>query len=156
MKRLSTNEKKHSHVLVGIGLILILLNGCGIKLVADYDAATYESILSTAKLVDTFYVNLLVTPENEREYKNFVDQYIAIEVEIRSLVMRTKIHPLNEESTGIAETILAKWLKYKDAHETADTYKSALIQLHWQRFTRLFTAMAIAEEAKRLAAGDTN
>ena len=71
------------------------------------------------------------------------------------MVMRSKIHPLNEESTGIAEIILAKWLKYKEAHEKTNTYKSALAQLHWQRFTRLFTAMAIAEEAKRLTADNT-
>ncbi len=155
MKWLLISAKKCPYALIGIGLTLILLNGCGVKLVADYDAATYDSILSTAKQVDTFYVKLLVTPENEREYKKFVDQYITIEVEIRSLIMRSKIHPLNEESTGIAEIILAKWLKYKAAHEKQNTYKSALVQLHWQRFTRLFTAMAIAEEAKRLAVENT-
>ena len=155
MKWLLRNAKKCPYALIGIGLTLILLIGCGIKLVADYDAATYDSILSTAKQVDTFYVKLLVTPENEREYKKFVDQYITIEVEIRSLIMRSKIHPLNQESIGIAEIILAKWLKYKAAHEKQNTYKSALVQLHWQRFTRLFTAMALAEEAKRLAVENT-
>jgi len=156
MKSLSRNAKKYPYALIGIGLMLILLFACGIKLVADYDAATYESILNTAKLVDAFYVNLLVTPETERAYENFADQYLDIEVEIRSLLMRTKIHPLNEESTRIAETILAKWLKYKEAHQDKNTYKSALEQVHWQRFTRLFTAMAVAEEAKRLAAENTN
>ena len=155
MKWLLRSAKKCPYALIGIGLTLILLNGCGVKLVADYDAASYDSILSTAKQVDTFYVKLLVTPENEREYKKFVGQYITIEVEIRSLIMRSKIHPLNQESTGIAEIILAKWLKYKAAHEKQNTYKSALVQLHWQRFTRLFTAMAIAEEAKRLAVENT-
>jgi hypothetical protein len=76
MKSLSRNAKKYPYPLIVIGLTLILMNGCGIKLVADYDAATYDSILSTAKQVDTFYVKLLVTPENEREYKNFADQYL--------------------------------------------------------------------------------
>lgn len=149
------NAKKYPCTCSGIGLILILFYGCGIKLVADYDAAAYDAILSTAKQVDTFYVKLLETPENERQYKGFADQYTAIEVEIRSLVMRSKIHPLNEDSTGIAEIILDKWLKYKEAHESTNTYKSALVQLHWQRFTRLFTAMAVAEEAKRLAGENT-
>ena len=69
MKWLLISAKKCPYALIGIGLTLILLNGCGVKLVADYDTATYDSILSTAKQVDTFYVKLLVTPENEREYK---------------------------------------------------------------------------------------
>lgn len=76
MKKLSRNVKKFPYALIVIGLTLILLNGCGIKLVADYDAATYDSILSTAKQVDAFYINLLVTPEIEREYNNFADQYL--------------------------------------------------------------------------------
>ena len=155
MKKLLKTTQKSSYALISVGVVLMLFNACGIKLVADYDAATYDAILSTAKQVDTFYVNLLITPENERQFKNFVDQYVTIEVEMRSLVMRSKIRPLNDESSGIAETILAKWLKYKNAHETADAYTSAEVQLHWQRFTRLFTAMAIAEKAKPSTADST-
>ena len=139
-------------------LILFLafsqLANCSVKLVADYDAAVAESIIEVAQRVDTFYTRLLETPQDERKYVKSVDNYIAIEVELRSLVMRNKIRRLNDESIEIAETTLEKWSKYKKAHKENDLYKDALVLLHRERFTKLFTAMAIAEEAKRLTSED--
>ena len=127
---------------------------CSVKLVADYDATVAESIIVAAQKVDTFYGRLLETPIDDRMYGNFVDNYIVIEVELRSLVMRNKLRPLNDESIEIAETTLEKWSKYKQAHKDKDSYKDALVLLHRKRFTKLFTAMAIAEEAKRLTSKD--
>ena len=62
---------------------------------------------------------------------------------------------------------MEKWLKYKDKHrenwakyqlpdgdsnkiEAKDIYKDTLAKNHRKRFTRLFTAMSVAEEAKKM------
>lgn len=132
-------------------LVLLALATCQLKLVADYDAATADAIFETAKRIDAFYAYLLDLPSTQRQYTKHAEEYRAIEVELGSLVMRNKVRPLNEESTAVAETTLATWVKYKDAHRQSDTYKDALAKLHRKRMARLLVAMAVAEEAKRIA-----
>ena len=59
-----------------------------------------------------------------------------------------KIRPLNKESTQIAQQILDFWVEYKEKHNENNTYKNSLLNIHQKRFSRLFIAMAVAEEAK--------
>ena len=152
---------------IGVMLILMLSQGCSIKLVADYDAKIAQEIINVSKQVDKFYGELLETTYSDRSYDAFKDKYIAIEVNIRALVVQNKARPLNDESISIAETTLEMWLKYKDKHrenwakyrlpdgdsnkiEAKDIYKDTLAKNHRKRFTRLFTAMSVAEEAKKM------
>ena len=126
----------------------LVMGGCQIKLVADYDQPTYEEILRLGKKVDQFYGALLERPEGQRAYAQFSPQYVEIESDLRSLVTRNQSRPLNKESTKISETILELWQKYKAAHQKNDGYKTALANLDRKRFTRLFNAAASAEIAK--------
>lgn len=153
MKNISIS-KKNIIVCLTIFIIFALLCECRVKLIADYDATVAEAIIKLAKDVDTFYAQLLETPGDKRDYNEFADKYLAIEVELRSLIIRNKVRPLNKESIGIAENTLELWLKYKNKHKEVNIYKDALAKQHRNRFDKLFTAMAVAEEAKRLSAED--
>ena len=135
-----------SHVLV-ISLALVL-GGCTIKFVADYDSATFEEIVKTGKNVDKFYGGLLETKEGDRPYPKFSEQYVEIETDVRSLVTRNQARPLNQESTRISTIILDLFLKYKAAHQANDNYRTGPATLDRKRFTRLFNAAAAAEKAK--------
>lgn len=138
----------------GVVALALLLAGCAIKLVADYDQPAFEEILRVAKKVDQFYGGLLERPEGQRPYAQFSAQYVDIESDLRSMVTRNQARPLNQESTKISETILELWQKYKAAHQENNGYKTVLANLHRKRFTRLFNAAASAEEAKKLSADD--
>jgi len=127
---------------------LLSAGGCAIKLVADYDSNTLEEIFKVSKEVDRFYGNLLETAEADRKYSKYAEQYVNIETDIRSLVMRNKARPLNEESTRISETILNFWVKYKQNHKEKDVYSNGMAKLDRQKFVRLFTAAAEAEKIK--------
>jgi hypothetical protein len=148
-------------------LLVVQTSGCAIKLVADYDARIAQENINISRQVDKFYGQLLETAYSDRSYDAFKDRYIEIEVNIRALVVQNKARPLNDESISISETILEKWIKYKDTHkenwaryqlpdgdenkiEAKDIYKDVLIGNHRKRFTRLFTAMSVAEEAKKM------
>lgn len=137
--------------LLSLILLLSTLTACQVKLVSDYDAATAEVIFETAKRIDAFYLWLTDVPPEERRYDEFAEEYLSIEVELGNLVLRNQIRPLNVESAAIAESTLGLWVKYKEAHKQSDAYKDALAKLHRKRFMRLFRAMAVAEEAKRMA-----
>ncbi len=97
-----------------------------------------------------FYGNLSELSESEREYRKFSKDYIDIESDIRSLVIRNKMRPLNEESIKISETILGEFMKYRKKHKDENLYKNTLITLHRNRLLRLFTAMSVAEQAKQI------
>lgn len=136
-------------------IVLLFIHGCAIKLVADYDEKVAQEIINVSKQVDQFYGELIEMVESERRYEKFKDKYIQIEVNIRALILQNKARPLNEESISIAETTLEKWLKYKNAHKENNSYKSTLAKNHRKRFTRLFTAMSVAEEAKKMKAEES-
>jgi hypothetical protein len=130
------------------------LASCSIQLVADYDATTYEEILRAGKRVDFFYGNLLEAPEKDRMYSKYSEKYVEIETDLRSLYMRNKSRPLNQESTEISRIILDLWVKYKQAHQNRDAYSSGIAKLDRGRFQRLFGSAANAEAAKKLDPGD--
>lgn len=124
--------------------------GCNVKLVSDYDQTTADELIRIAKEVDIFYGTMAELPDTSREYSKFSKEYVEIESDIRSLVIRNKMRPLNEESIKISETILDEFVKYRKKHKEENLYKNTLITLHRNRLLRLFTAMSVAEQAKQI------
>ena len=135
---------------------LLALGGCTVKLVADYDTATYEEILRVGKDVDKFYGSLLEAPENTRSYKNYAEKYVDLEATIRSLYVRNLSRPLNKESTRITKIILDLWIKTKNLHQanTKKTYSTGNAEIDREKFQDLFMSAATAEEAKKPGLGD--
>jgi hypothetical protein len=130
--------------------------GCSVKLVSDYDQSTADELIRIAKKVDMFYGNMSELPDIEREYGKYSKDYVDIESDIRSLVIRNRMRPLNDESIKISETILTEFVKYRKSHKEENLYKNTLLVLHRNRLLRLFTAMSIAEQAKQINSEDKN
>jgi hypothetical protein len=135
-------------------LACVGLASCSVQLVADYDSITYEEILRAGKKVDHFYGSLLEAPEKDRKYSKYSEKYVEIETDLRSLHMRNRSRPLNQESTEISRIILDLWVKYKDAHQRRDAYSSGIARLDRGRFQRLFGSAADAEAAKKIDPAD--
>lgn len=136
---------------------VLLLGGCTVQLVADYDAASFEETLRVGKMVDRFYGDLLETPPGERAYANFSAAYIEIETELRSLLTRNQARPLNAESIAIVEIILRQWTARRDAHKRTGAYADGEARLDRDRFAREFASAARAEAYKESgAAGDSS
>ena len=124
--------------------------GCSVKLVSDYDQTTADELIRIAKKVDVFYGTMAELSVEEREYRKFSKEYIEIESDIRSLVIRNKMRPLNEESIKISEKILEEFIKYRVKHKEDNIYKNTLLKLHRDNLIRMFTAMSVAEQAKQI------
>ena len=133
---------------ISLLLLLSFFNGCHVQLVADYDQATVDSIINTFKQIDNFYVDLLNTPAAERKYEKSSNMYNIIESDLRVLLLKNSVRPLNEESTQMTQNILDLWIKYRNAHKENDGYKDALLNLHRERFYEMFSAMLKAEKVK--------
>jgi hypothetical protein len=134
-------------------IVTLILEGCRVTLIPDYDDSISQEILETAKLVDKFYLDMLETKVNEngdRSYDKLVDSYVEIEIELGSLLNKNKIRPLNENSTRICEITLELWVKYKEEHKEDNELSDGLIKLNRLTFSDLFYAMLVAEKAKEI------
>lgn len=128
--------------------LFVFFNSCTVQYVAEYDESVKNEIIRIAAQVETFYAELLEADSTERVYINFKDQYLAIEVDLRTLLLRNKIRPLNEESTKQSEIALELWVDDKEQHKNENTVSNFIINLHRKQFQRIFIAMAKGESIK--------
>ncbi|MCP4667298.1 MAG: hypothetical protein GY849_13130 [Deltaproteobacteria bacterium] len=127
-----------------------LVGGCYVKLVATYDPEVEEAIVELGIKVDALYGRILETPEDKRGYDQFADQYVAVDADLRSLLMRNELREKNQESTDIVKTTQDLFQKYREKHKQSAKYKTVLATKHRERFMKLFTAMFKAERAKKM------
>ncbi len=125
--------------------------GCAVRYVADYDASIKEEIIRVAKKVDLYWGALLDMEASQRKYDKFKDQYNQIETDIRGLVMRNEIRPLNKESTRQANIALDLWIEDRKIHKQNGTMSDVEAKNHRKQYMRVFIAMAKGEEAKNLS-----
>lgn len=140
----------HPRLIVLFMLLLAgLMSGCTIHYVADYDASVKDETLQIAKKVDLFWGKLLDTPAAQRPYSQFQAQYTEIETDIRGLLMKNQVRPLNDISTKQVSNLLELWIEDRDMHKKDDNFSDFLAQRHRKQFVRVFTAIAKGEDAKQ-------
>lgn len=129
-------------------LAILLVSGCRVQYVADYDAQMTDEILVVAKEINLFWDRLLETPATQRDYEQFREDYRRIESDLRNLVLRNEIRPMNELSTTQARNALALWQQDRELHRDNDGFSDFEARRHRDQFARIFVAMATGEEAK--------
>lgn len=125
---------------------------CKVSWVATYDYMVAQQIEVVAKKVDKFYLTLLETTNNideERAYLKFAEQYIDIEVELKSLLQKNQRRAKNQESIEINERILRKWLEYKGIHKTENQLSNTDIEANRMNFENMMNTFWVAEELKK-------
>jgi len=148
---------RHSSHLI---LVLMML-GCKVQFVPEYNAEIAKQIDATSKMVDKMYLEMLetTTPE-QRDFSKFAKAYVSVEVELNSLLNKNKIRPLNEHSIKITELTLAKWIKYKEEHkrdfENDGKYASGNIKINRIYIRDFFNAMIVAENATKIIKQEQN
>jgi len=153
MKHLILAYRK-SILIFAVVLSILTLNACKVSFVPGHDTKISDQIVSAAKDVDRFYLTMLETTtsaDTGRVYRHFAEQYVNIEVELNSLLIKNKIRPLNENSTRICEITIELWIKFKEEHKKDNTLSDGLIRLNRKTFSDLFYAMQVAEVGKQIA-----
>lgn len=137
-------------LVVQLSLVCFLISGCfTVKFVPDYDDSIKNEIIQISKTVDLFWGKLLETKPKDRLYKKFKDQYVEIESDIRSLVMRNEIRPVNKDSTKQAKKIEELWIQDKNLHKEKDTFTDFEANSHRRQYIEAFTYMAKGEDVKK-------
>ena len=63
-------------------------------------------------MVDKFYLMMAetTTVDKGREYTNFAEGYVDVEVELNAMLNKNKIRPLNELATENCQILLDTWV----------------------------------------------
>jgi hypothetical protein len=125
------------------------LNSCSVHFVPSYEKDISDEVTHLMKKIDVFYLRMNEMDVEERGYDQFVDEYIQIEAELKSLYFKNKVRPLNEESTENCLIALQQWQKYKARHKARDSLSSANIELQNTYMHDVLYYILVAEEAKK-------
>ena len=121
---------------------------CHVQLIAKYDQTTVDDILHTYKEIDTFYINLLNAPKEERLYKSYSNTVNTIESEISLMVLKNSTRALNTESIKISKNILDSWRKHKNLFRKDNSYSDEDISFDRETFFDNFIILLKTEQAK--------
>ena len=131
-------------------LSILPMSSCRVQLLPSHDAALQEEITSLAKTVDKFYLHMMESDSAGRSFTSNVGDYIDIEAELRSILNKNRIKPLNQNAIRINEITLETWIKEKEKHRAANTLSKGIIKLNAMTFRDFFYAMLVAEQAKKI------
>lgn len=147
MSKILLNKK----TLISLFIVHALIQtSCTVKYIPAFDENIRNNIYELAEKVDKFWGDMLEMPADEREYHLFRDQYVEIETQIRSLYMKNDSRPGNEESAEQTRILLELWIEDKEIHREENGFNDFLANRHRRQFTEVFTAIARAEEVKRM------
>jgi hypothetical protein len=131
-------------------LIMVASLNCHVQLVAKYDQTAVDDIIHAYREIDSFYIDLLNNPKEQRKYSNYSKIINTIESYISVIVLKNSARPLNTESTKIAKSILESWRKHKEEFQNKP-YSDDAINFDRDTFFDNFVSLLNAEQAKAVA-----
>lgn len=95
----------------------LLLSGCAVSLVAEYDKASEERLIATYEKVNRLYDNLAEAAPAERGYDKSARAWADIATDLRVLALRQKARVSNAESQKIVDALVANWEQARARHK---------------------------------------
>ncbi|MDY8134679.1 hypothetical protein [Aquimarina sp. 2201CG5-10] len=85
IKKTSRNQTR-----VIIIALMVLIQGCSVRLISDYDNITDKTVTELQEKVSNYFVRLERTINNNDEvkYENFIKQFDAIKVDLNNIEVR--------------------------------------------------------------------
>lgn len=130
-------------------LSAVLITGCSMKLVADYDQMSVTNLEMINKKIDRLYLTMKMLPEVQRTYSHFQQNYLDIDVDIRAYERRQKLREQNDESIKQATILADLWQQDMQAHKQKNTLSDFMIKRRQAQYQRLLSSMIEAEMAKQ-------
>jgi hypothetical protein len=80
---------------------------------ATYDVNTKEAIIETAKKVDFLFLRI-EAEKKEVFYSDIEQDFARIEADLRSILLRNELYPLNESAVKLAQLQLEHWDRVRE------------------------------------------
>lgn len=147
-----SSQQKLKRLFLFVFITSVIVTSCKVSLVATYDYMVAEKIEEVNKEIDKFYLVMLETTVNEndeRAYDKYSEQYIDIQLDLKSLLQKNKRREKNQETIQINQRIYDKWLEYKEIHETQNELSDADIEANMMNMDNMLNTMLAAEQFKK-------
>jgi hypothetical protein len=154
MKTIVTQKRIKLIVLSAFFISTLFFSACRVTFVPKYDAKIKEQIEDVAKSIDKFYLIMLETTteaDGGRAYGQFVHEYIDIEVELNSLLVKNEARTKNTEMIENCKYAIELFERHKNRHKENNTISDGVIQVTRLDFKRAMQALMISETGKMKA-----
>ncbi len=129
--------------------LAIAVGGCTIKLIADYDEQTDQSITELQRKFETFFVNLeSQIGTDAARYSNHSDFYKAIRVDISAIKLRASAIPQND-ITIEQVTLLEENIKLLEEFHKEGIAAIEILEIPRKDFNTALTNILKLELAKK-------
>ncbi|WCN13917.1 hypothetical protein GV054_13375 [Marinomonas mediterranea] len=130
-------------------VLLCGLYGCSLQLVSPFDPTTESEIQQIEKDIDYFYLTMRSIPTDERLFAAYSNQYIKIDVQIRSLARRQLLREKNQETIKQTQILEAFWQQDMKDHKSKSVLSDFIIKRRLDQYHRLLNALLRGELAKK-------
>ena len=99
-------------------LLPIIVSGCSVKFIADYDEVTDKLVTELQRRMEYFFLDLeykFDTPE--ADYENYVEFYKEIKTDLKLLELRTSALPDNEITVKQVKLVQKNLLLFEEIHQ---------------------------------------
>jgi hypothetical protein len=130
-------------------LSLLLLCGCSLHLVADYDPQIVNQLEVIDRKIEHLYLTMQILEPDQRQYDRFSEQYLNLLIDIRLMERRQARRKNNSESLKQAKLLLQFWQQDMLSHQQHQTLSNFLIKRRLNQYRRLIDALIDGELAKQ-------
>jgi len=109
--------KYHTNFLLLL-LLPIIVSGCSVKFIADYDEVTDKLVTDLQRKMEYFFLDLeykFDTPE--ADYKNYIEFYKEIKTDLKLLELRSSALPDNEITVKQVKLVQKNFLLFEEIHQ---------------------------------------
>jgi hypothetical protein len=122
--------------------------------IASYDSRTEESAFQVARAIDDFVIRLGESPEDQRTFDHFRDDFRKIEVELRQLELRNALRPLNDNSSKMVAILSERWDRFKQHSQQEGKLNVVFVQDVHKQVREMLGMILLVEESKPNGPGD--
>lgn len=131
-------------------IIFLFFSSCTVRLVADYDSNTVDSILGINKEIDEFY-DYLILGEKSKRFKENVKDYVKINSDLKLLLRKNEIKENNKEMTRNIFLTDSLWNKYQQEHQKHDSLSAETFRFYKKLMDDKLENLLHSEAVKKLA-----
>jgi muramidase (phage lysozyme) len=126
----------------------VLVAGCTIKLIADYDEQIDTAATELQQSMDRFLSELRQTVR-PRQYGPSADFYVQYAVAVRSVRIRASTHEKNRSSIAQYDLMLRSLEILRQLHDSQDDLSDGAIESAIDEFNLAWTSIISLEVAKK-------
>ncbi len=125
---------------------LFMLSACWS--VAQRDEIALAEVVTLSKKVMTFFSEMQIIPEAEREYSKFEAQYAEIKGDITALLILNRARLNNEDTVEQIEILSGHWDQDIKKHKEDNKMIDFIIQQRIIQYSDSFSAIILGEQVK--------